>query len=284
MHKLFYKMRLGQLARQLDTKPEKIVAFLEKTKKLTIKEHPNSKVDDELIDELTAHFKPVVEEMNVVEETKVVKKEKKKEVEKETPVVHVEPEHIETVKIEPAQKLKIIGKIDLPNKAQINVEVDGVVYDQETLDNKKKEEIKAERERKEIEKEEKRKEEEEKKRLVREKREIEQERQKMLETEKHNILTKEEERKKEIILKAQQKREAELEEKRKERQREHYAQKASPVNSNPTAKKKKVVAKQAPKIVVETNTIRTENTPKVEVIVEVREKSVFKRFIKWLNT
>ena len=40
-------MRLGQLARQLDIKPEKIVSYIEKEHKTTITKHPNSKVDDD---------------------------------------------------------------------------------------------------------------------------------------------------------------------------------------------------------------------------------------------
>ena len=43
-------MRLGQLARQLDIKIEKIVSFLKKEKQITIGEHPNTKVDDGLVD------------------------------------------------------------------------------------------------------------------------------------------------------------------------------------------------------------------------------------------
>ena len=49
-------MRLGQLARQLDTSTEKIVRFLEKEKNTTIKFHPNAKVPDDLIDDVIQYF------------------------------------------------------------------------------------------------------------------------------------------------------------------------------------------------------------------------------------
>ena len=268
-------MRLGQLARQLDTKPDKIVSFLEKEKNVTIKSHPNCKVEDELIDDISNHFKPVI----VAEEaeTPTPKKEKKTEAkiteDKPAPV-----EHIETQKAEEPQELKIIGKIDLPNKKDISVEVDGVVYDQETLDEKKKEELKAEREKKAIEKEEKKKAEAEKRRLAKEKREIEAERQAMLATEKSNELTKEAERKKAAILKAQQEREEKLEKKRKARQAEHYAQQFSTNTSN--KKKKKSTSKTA----VKTVSTSAETSAPAQPVEEIKETSIIKRFIKWLNT
>lgn len=269
-------MRLGQLARQLEIKPEKIVSFLEKEKQLTIKSHPNSKVEDELIEEITNHFTPSKEgaETPIISEKKERKEEPSKE--KIAPV-----EHIETVKAVAPQELKIIGKIDLPNKKEIAVEVDGVVYDQATLDEKKKEDIKADREQKAIEKEAKRKEEEEKRKLAREKREIEAERQAMLATEKNNRLSKEEEKKKAVILKAQKEREANLEKKRKAKQANHYTE--SFTSTSNKKKKKKIVTKPASTIVeaVTSEVTETEETP---TVVEVREKSAYKRFIKWLNT
>jgi len=263
-------MRLGQLARQLDVKPEKIISYLEKEKQLTIKSHPNSKVEDELIDELTAHFKPAAEEVEVEEAAKVITEtvptKEETIVEEEAMAEVKEPEHIETAKPEPVQELKIVGKIDLPDKSQINIEVDGVIYDQETLDNKKKEALKEDRERKVLEKEEKRKEDEERKTKAREQRAIEAERRAMLETEKHNILTKEEEKKNALILKAQEEREHKLEERRKKQQKEHYSEKM--VANKPVQKKKVVVTEE----VVENH------------VEEVRETNPIKRFIKWLNT
>lgn len=273
-------MRLGQLARQLDTKPEKIVSFLEKEKNVTIKSHPNCKVEDDLIEEISNHFKPVTEE---VIETTSPTKEKKAEPVAEKPVIEEAPapvEHIETQKAPEPQELKIIGKIDLPNKKEVSVEVDGVVYDQATLDEKKKEDLKAEREKKAIEKEAKKKAEDEKRKLAREKREVEAERQAMLATEKSNELTKEAERKKAAILKLQKEREEKLEKKRKKRQAEHYKQQVS--NNSANKKKKKETVKASNK--EETVTTQTETITATQPIEEATEKSIYKRFIKWLNT
>lgn len=268
-------MRLGQLSRQLDIKSEKIISFLEKEKGIIIKEHPNSKVEDDLIELITSHFNPVIEEIEI-KEVPVPETPTKEESKEDAAAPLVEPKHIETVKPEAPQELKIVGKIDLPDKSQINVEVDGVIYDQETLDNKKKEGLAADRERRKEEKEAKQKEEEERKAKAREQRKIEQERQAMLETEKNNILSQEEEKKKAIILKAQQDREKKLEEKRKAKQAEHYAKQFSPKTQTPKKKKK----------IAEEQTIEGEiqNQVKEEQLEEVKEKSAFKRFIKWLNT
>lgn len=269
-------MRLGQLARQLEIKPAKIVSFLEKEKNITIKSHPNCKVEDDFIEMITNHFKPVTEEVvSTKEEAKVKPEAEPVEDKKTTEEAPAPIEHLETKKPAEPQELKIIGKIDLPNKKEIQVEVDGVVYDQETLDAKKKEDLKVERERKALEKEEKRKADEEKKRIAREKREVEAERQAMLKTEKHNLLSKEEEKKKALILKVQKEREAKLEAKRKKRQKEHYAQQV--VAKTSVKKKKKVEAKNTTQEPA-AKTLSNVNTE------EVRETSIYKRFIKWLNT
>jgi len=266
-------MRLGQLARQLDTKPEKIVTFLEKEKSVTITSHPNSKVEDDLIEEISNHFKPVVSEIIA---TPTATKEKKDEPATETPLVPAPVEHIETKKAPAPQELKIIGKIDLPNKKDVSVEVDGVVYDQETLDEKKKEDLKANKEKKALAKEAKKKADDEKRKLAKEKREVEAERKAMLATEKSNQLTKEAERKKEIVLKAQKEREAKLEKKRKARQADHYAQNVASVKAS-KKKKKKATSK------TKSNSEQVE-TPTNQSIKEVQEKSLYKKFIKWLNT
>tara|TARA_B100000809_G_scaffold237037_1_gene256491 strand:- start:2401 stop:3237 length:837 start_codon:yes stop_codon:yes gene_type:complete len=278
-------MRLGQLARQLDTKPEKIVSFLEKEKSVTIKSHPNCKVEDDLIEEITKHFKPIVTEEII---TPTPSKEKKVKAVAETPKTEapiaeaIETpapiEHIETKKAPAPQELKIIGKIDLPNKKEVSVEVDGVVYDQETLDEKKKEDLKANKEKKAIEKEAKKKADDEKRKLAKEKREVEAERKAMLATEKSNQLTKEAERKKEIVLKAQKEREAKLEKKRKKRQADHYTQN---VTAGKT-KKKKTATKAA--INTEATLDGNKSEASAKPIEEVQEKSIYKRFIKWLNT
>ena len=149
-------MRLGQLSRQLDIKIDKIVTFLEKEKKVTIGVHPNTKVADELVAIITSHFQPKEpkDKEVIVEKPKVIKE---KVVKIEVPVSPKEPIHIAT----PSLKIdgpKIIGKITIPDKTQIQVEVDGVVYNQDFLDKKKKDELEAERNRIAQEKEQKKKE------------------------------------------------------------------------------------------------------------------------------
>lgn len=264
-------MRLGQLARQLEIKPDKIVSFLEKEKNITIKTHPNSKVEDDLIEIITNKFKPIVEiesEETVVEtDTKKAEEQEKELSKKEDEDIIVEPEHIETPKTTLSEP-KIVGKIDLPNKKDIQVEIDGVVYDQEFLDQKKKDELKALREQKAAEKEAKKKEEQEKRRKALEQRKVEEERQAMLAQEKHNVLTAEEEKKKQAILKAQEEREKQLEEKKKKRQKEFY-QKQVNTTQKKVKKKKKVI---------------TETVVETEIANEPKETNLFKRFIKWLNT
>jgi len=265
-------VRLGQLARQLEIKTEKIISFLEKDKNIIIKTHPNSKIEDNLIDGIIAHFTPLKEiaetiENEVVKEKKTAKEVKKVEVVEQEKIVI---EHIET----PSSNItgpKIIGKIDLPDKSTIQVEVDGVVYDQEFLDKKKKEDQQAERERRALEKEIKSNEEQEKKRIALEKRNIEAERQAMLENEKHNILTAEEERKKAIIEKAIREREEKLEEKRKQRQKQFYKQQVVAVEKKKPKKLKSI----------ENNTIVEE---KIKEEIVIKETNLLKRFIKWLNT
>jgi len=270
-------MRLGQLARQLDIKTEKIVSFLENEKNLTVKTHPNSKVEDDLIDVISAHFAVAVKEEVV--EAKVETPLETKEVVKEEVVA--EDEKVVTLeKTEVEEKLedlkssykgpKIIGKIDLPDTAKVDVEIDGVIYSQEFLDKKKKEDQAAERERKAIDKEARKKEAEEKKKKALEKRQIEAERQAMLAQEKNNILTAAEEKKKAALAKEQEEREKKIEARRKEKQKEHYAK----IKKASTPPKKQKANKTA---VVEPTTI--ENT-----VEEPTETNVFKRFFKWLNS
>ncbi len=264
-------MRLGQLARQLEIKPEKIMQFLEKEKKITLNPHPNSKIEDNLVDDISNHFKPTAEVVIVEDNetpTKVEVKEKPATKESKAEViVEAEPEHIETPKTE-LEGPKIVGKIDLPNKKEIQIEIDGVVYDHEFLDKKKKDELAELKKQKEIEREEKKKEEAEKKQAAIEKRKLEKERQDLLAREKNNALSVEQERKKALIRKAQEEREKQLEEKRKERQKEHYAKKHA--IKAPKKKQTKKVAEQPVKEVIELN--------------QPKETNLLKRFIKWLNT
>ncbi len=50
-------MRLGQLSRKLDLSTSKIVTFIEKEFDVTIKDHPNVKIDDSFLERIEAEFK-----------------------------------------------------------------------------------------------------------------------------------------------------------------------------------------------------------------------------------
>ncbi|MDT8411085.1 MAG: hypothetical protein RQ875_01370, partial [Vicingaceae bacterium] len=142
-------MRLGQLARQINISTDKIVSFLEKEKKITINPHPNAKIPDEHIDAITNNF-VVIEETTVKERKSEREREKVTATPEETPKEikkETEPEKPVAEKIKVAETIstvptpKIIGKIDLPDKSKIEVNVDGVVYTEEELEQKKKEEV-----------------------------------------------------------------------------------------------------------------------------------------------
>ena len=260
-------MRLGQLARQLDIKIDKIVTFLEKEKKVTIGVHPNTKVEDELVSIITAHFqpeKPKVKEV-IVEKPKLIKE---KVVKIKVPDLLKEP----TLIAAPSLKIdgpKIIGKINIPDKTQIQVEVDGVVYNQDFLDKKKKDELEAERNRIAQEKEQKKKEEKEIREKAIEQRRIEEERLEMLKKEAHHILSVEEEKKRAAEEKKMRDREAKLEKQRKQKQKEFYD-------------KKHAIKQTAPKKTIEKE-IKVQQ--EVEQLTKQNVKlSPLKRFIKWLNT
>ena len=267
-------MRLGQLARKLDIKTEQIVSYIAEEKKIAIKEHPNSKVEDDLVPLIEAHFTPQVEEVETIVEVEeiVVKEEVIEEVTPEEPVVAEAPKHIETVKPDTASGPKIIGKIDLPDKIQINVEVDGVVYDQETLEAKKKEDQKVERERKIAEKEAAQKAAAEAKEQARIKREEEEFRKAKQEAERIEKKLQEKAKQDAIRLKKEEEERKALEKARKEKQKEHYNQKFKP-KVKPNKTKKTLI--QEPVATEKTILTQTE---------EVQEKSLYKRFIKWLNT
>lgn len=263
-------MRLGQLARQLDIKIDKIVTFLEKEKQITIGEHPNTKVEDELVAAITSHFKPVEQKVKeiVVKKPKVVKEKKEKIVKTPVLVIQKEPEHIAA----PSLKIggpKIIGKINIPDKTQIQVEVDGVVYNQDFLDKKKKDEQEAERNRIALEKEQKKKEEKELREKAIEQRKLEVEHQEMLKKEAHHILSVEEERKRAVEEKKIRDRDAKLEKQRKQKQKEFYAKThaVKQTTSNKSIEKKIILKKESEKSI----------EPKVKL-------SPYKKFIKWMNT
>lgn len=71
-------MRLGQLSRKIAVKPAEIVSFLKETYKIELSSHPNSKVNDEYIDSIIAHFKSdEVNDLEVKEESSTQEKKEK---------------------------------------------------------------------------------------------------------------------------------------------------------------------------------------------------------------
>ncbi len=170
-------MRLGQLARKLEVKPAEIVDDIASSHKKEMNSHPNSKVDDALVDAITNHFHPSEElpaeettakaaittkENNPETAASEVEKPTSKEVvsEKEPTVSPQEEslqpasedtelvdwdnaEHIETVKPEKLSGPKVIDKIDLPPPPPPEmIEVDGVMMEKTEYKKKKAEEHK----------------------------------------------------------------------------------------------------------------------------------------------
>ena len=76
-------MRLGQLSKQVETKPQNIVDFVKKIFDVEIKNHPNVKIQDEWENDIVAEFAKAVEVKEATEEVakpiKVEAKESKPE-------------------------------------------------------------------------------------------------------------------------------------------------------------------------------------------------------------
>lgn len=273
-------MRLGQLARQINISTDKIVSFLEKEKKITINPHPNAKIPDEHIDAITNNF-VVIEEETVSESEKVTTtpEETPKEIKKET-----EPEKPIAEKIKVAETIsavptpKIIGKIDLPDKSKIEVNVDGVVYTEEELEQKKREEReanKAQKEQEAIEKAKQKKLVEEKKRIENEKRLAEQLRLKDLQDKEAKLLSVEEQNRRKEKEKKKDEQEAIRKKKAKEAKKRFYEQQLKEIEKNKNVKQKTVSKSPKQEEVIEKKPIETtEETP----------KTFWGKFLKWLNT
>ncbi len=72
-------MRLGQLARKLDVKQDKILSFLEENHDIIIENHPNSKIEGDALDIVLNNFKvkdsiPTVKEAVLNEDTELMTK------------------------------------------------------------------------------------------------------------------------------------------------------------------------------------------------------------------
>jgi len=269
-------MRLGQLARQINISTDKIVSFLEKEKKITINPHPNAKIPDEHIDAITNNF-VVIEEETVSESEKVTTtpEEIKKETEPEKPIAE-KIKVAETISAVPTPK--IIGKIDLPDKSKIEVNVDGVVYTEEELEQKKREEReanKAQKEQEAIEKAKQKKLVEEKKRIENEKRLAEQLRLKDLQDKEAKLLSVEEQNRRKEKEKKKDEQEAIRKKKAKEAKKRFYEQQLKEIEKNKNVKQKTVSKSPKQEEVIEKKPIETtEETP----------KTFWGKFLKWLNT
>ena len=272
-------MRLGQLARQINISTDKIVSFLEKEKKITINPHPNAKIPDEHINAITNNFVVIEDKITVSKSEKTTTKpeETPKETKKET-----EPEKPVAEKIKVAETIsavptpKIIGKIDLPDKSKIEINVDGVVYTEEELEQKKKEErevIKAQKEQEAIEKAKQKKLAEEKKRIENEKRLAEQLRLKDLQDKEAKLLSVEEQKRRKEKEKKKAEQEAVRKKKAKEAKKRFYEQQLKEIEKNKKVKQK-TTAKKQEEIV----------PPKQPEIIEETPQSFFGKFLKWLNT
>ena len=82
-NKIKSQMRLGQLSKQVKTKPQNIVDFVKKIFDVEIKNHPNVKIQDEWENDIVAEFAKAVEVKEATEEVakpiKVEAKESKPE-------------------------------------------------------------------------------------------------------------------------------------------------------------------------------------------------------------
>lgn len=267
-------MRLGQLARKINTKTSQIVSFLEKEKSVILNIHPNSKIPDAFVDEIILHFQPKPEKKvlptkaqePVKEKTeKVTVSVKNKIIEKETSVE-------KPTTITP----KIIGKINLPDKSKIELELDGVVYTQEALEQKKKADrthLKAIKEKEVQEKIELKRNLDEKNKKERERKLAESLRLKDLATKEKNILSAEEEKIKQKKEKEKAKHQEKLKQKAKEAKKIHYEKRV--------IKQKPVVKNIEPT----TKTILKEDLkPSLNEIEQKESLNFLQRFLKWLNS
>lgn len=113
-------MRLGQLARQLDISPDKIVTFLG-SRDIAIDSSANARVDDQYVDLIVQHFAPGNETLR---QQIHQAPEASPTPEPEEPVSQAEeslPEVIKAPKIE-LPGLRVVGKIELPEKKKKEAE------------------------------------------------------------------------------------------------------------------------------------------------------------------
>ena len=269
-------MRVGQLARKINKSTSDLCEYINKEMGIEIKTHPNSKIDDQYLDQIINHFSSndstdneVIEEEVEVIEAKESVEDLVTEAEKEEEIVinqevgqGVDPtldqvSKAETIKASAAklEGFKVIGKIDLPPPPPVEmVEIDGVMYEKEFIRQQRREE-------------------KEKKKLAELKRKRER-----LKNRKENIKPADKltERSltfaevKENETKQVENKKADEEKRRKARQHKHY-------HSNQDVDKKitpkKIVKKE--KIVIEEVVTKVDPNP---------PKTLLGKFWRWINT
>lgn len=268
-------MRVGQLARKINKSTSDICEYMNKEMGIEINTHPNSKIDDQYIDQILNNFNSIdstdnsVIEKEVIIEAKEVVEVSLPDVEKKEDVVinqeveqGVEPtfeqvSKAETIKASAAklEGFKVIGKIDLPPPPPVEmVEIDGVMYEKEFIRQQRREE-------------------KEKKKKAELKR-----KQDRLQNRKENIkpadkITKRAESFAEIKEKEDKQTEVKKvagEKIRKEKQHKHYHSKQATIKKPPL--KKKTIKKVE---VIESVTAK---------VIPAPAKSMFGKLWRWLNT
>lgn len=268
-------MRVGQLARKINKSTSDICEYMNKELGIEINTHPNSKIDDQYIDQVTKFFNPTEDiEKEVIDEVEITESNEITEnivleVEKEEEIVvnqeigqGVDPtldqvSKAETIKASAAklEGFKVIGKIDLPPPPPVEmVEIDGVMYEKEFIRQQRREE-------------------KEKKKKAELKR-----KQDRLQNRKENIkpadkITKRAESFAEIKEKEDKQTEVKKvagEKIRKEKQHKHYHSKQATIKKPPL--KKKTIKKVE---VIESVTAK---------VIPAPAKSMFGKLWRWLNT
>jgi hypothetical protein len=107
-------MRLGQLARQLDISPDKIVTFLG-SRDIAIDSSANARVDDQYVDLIVQHFAPGNDSLRQQIHQEPEVSFTREQGESANPTEESLPEVIKAPKIE-LPGLRVVGKIELPEK------------------------------------------------------------------------------------------------------------------------------------------------------------------------
>lgn len=268
-------MRLGQFARKINKSTSDICEYMEKEMGVEINTHPNSKIDDQYLDQITEYFNPIenivkevieeeIIEANETVEDIVVEVEKKEEdvainqeVEQGVEPTFDQVSKAETIKASAAklEGFKLIGKIDLPPPPPVEmVEIDGVMYEKEFIRQQRREE-------------------KEKKRLAESKRKQERLQNRIEKIRpadkviKRSVSFAEIKEKEDKLL---ENKKSEDEKRRKARQHKHYHSKQD-VDKKITPKK--ILKKE--KIVLEETVIKEDPNP---------PKSLLGKIWRWLNT